>query len=78
MIRTNKLTVHREKEGVIHCDGDPIKAEKDLEFELIHHGIKMVTNPNAEPNNKPFPERHELCRRTSNPQPHFCREEQPY
>lgn len=47
MIRTNKLTVHREKEGVIHCDGDPIKAGKDLEFELIHHGIKMVTNPNA-------------------------------
>ena len=49
MIRTNKLTVHREKEGVIHCDGDPIKAGKDLEFELIHHGIKMVTNPNAKP-----------------------------
>ncbi len=47
MIRTNKLTVHREKAGVIHCDGDPMEAGKDLQFELIHQGLKMVTNPNA-------------------------------
>lgn len=47
MIRTNKLTVHREKAGVIHCDGDPMEAGKDLQFELIPHGLKMVTNPNA-------------------------------
>lgn len=47
MIRTNKLTVHREKPGVIHCDGDPIKADKDLHFELVHKGINIVTNPNA-------------------------------
>lgn len=47
MIRTNKLTVHREKPGVIHCDGDPMKASKDLHFELIHRGINVVTNPNA-------------------------------
>lgn len=47
MIRTNRLTVHREKAGVIHCDGDPIEAGKDLQFELIPHGLKMVTNPNA-------------------------------
>ena len=47
MMRTSKLTVHRERAGVIHCDGDPMEAGKDLQFELIHHGLKMVTNPNA-------------------------------
>ncbi len=47
MMRTSKLTVHRERAGVIHCDGDPMEAGKDLLFELIHHGLKMVTNPNA-------------------------------
>ncbi len=47
MMRTNKLTVRREKPGVIHCDGDPIEAGKDLHFELIHQGLKMITNPNA-------------------------------
>lgn len=47
MIRTNRLTVHRETPGVIHCDGDPMKADKDLHFELIPKGIHIVTNPNA-------------------------------
>lgn len=47
MLRTSKLTVHREKAGVIHCDGDPLEAGRDLHFELIPGGIRVATNPDA-------------------------------
>lgn len=50
MIRTDKLTVHREKPGVIHCDGDPYEAGKDLHFKVVHKGINVVTNPKAKIN----------------------------
>lgn len=46
--RTKSLHVHREKPGVIHYDGDPIMAEADIEVSLVHHGIKVIINPNAD------------------------------
>jgi diacylglycerol kinase (ATP) len=48
MLRTSQLTVKREHDGVIHCDGDPVKAGKELHFEVVHNGINIVTNPEAE------------------------------
>lgn len=47
MIRTDRLSVHRQKEGVIHCDGDPMEAGRDLHFEVVPKGIKIITNPDA-------------------------------
>jgi hypothetical protein len=33
---------------VIHYDGDPIEAPADLDIELVHQGIRIVVNPNAD------------------------------
>ena len=38
------MRIHRTKEGVIHYDGDPIMAGKDIEVEIIPKGINMVVN----------------------------------
>lgn len=46
--KTKKLHVHRAKPGVIHYDGDPVEAPADLDIELIHRGIRIVVNPNAD------------------------------
>jgi YegS/Rv2252/BmrU family lipid kinase len=46
--KTRKLHIHREHPGVIHYDGDPIEAPADLDIELVHQGIRIVVNPNAD------------------------------
>lgn len=46
--RTKRLHVHRTNPGVIHYDGDPVEAPADLDIELIHRGIRIVVNPNAD------------------------------
>lgn len=43
--RSNKIIIHREKDGVIHFDGDPIESDKDVVIEMINRGIKVVVNP---------------------------------
>ena len=46
--KTRKLHIHREQPGMIHYDGDPIEAPADLDIELVHQGIRIVVNPNAD------------------------------
>lgn len=46
--KTRKLHIHREHPGVIHYDGDPVEAPQDIDIELIHQGIRIVVNPNAD------------------------------
>lgn len=43
-LRCKKLHIHREHEGVIHFDGDPITAGKDITVELIEKGLKVIIN----------------------------------
>jgi YegS/Rv2252/BmrU family lipid kinase len=45
--RTKSLHIHRETEGAIHYDGDPIMTGKDVDVHIEHLGIKIVTNPEA-------------------------------
>ena len=45
--RTKSLRIHRETEGAIHYDGDPIMTGKDVDVHIEHMGIKIVTNPEA-------------------------------
>lgn len=45
---TKHLIIHREREGVIHYDGDPIMAGRDIEMKLHHKAINIVVNPNAD------------------------------
>ena len=46
--RSKHLNIYREKAGVIHYDGDPIMAQKDIEIQVVSKGIKIVVNPNAD------------------------------
>ena len=53
--RTDRLHIHRNKPGAIHFDGDPIMTGCDIDINIEHLGISIVTNPdiiedNAQPN----------------------------
>lgn len=48
MFRTNKISIHRSGSGVIHRDGDPMFAGENVNVEIVHKGINVVINPNAE------------------------------
>ncbi|MCM1109153.1 MAG: YegS/Rv2252/BmrU family lipid kinase [Clostridium sp.] len=40
-----KLHISREQPGVIHFDGDPVMAGKELDVEVIKKGLKVIVNP---------------------------------
>lgn len=42
--RTKKIKIHRSKPGVMHYDGDPIMGGKDIEVELIPHGLNIIVS----------------------------------
>ena len=46
--RCKELKIHRKNEGVIHFDGDPVNAGKDISVSLKEKGIKMIVNPDAD------------------------------
>ena len=46
--RSKRITIHRKEPGAIHYDGDPLMTGKDIEVHIEHHGIRIVTNPEAE------------------------------
>lgn len=41
-MRAKKIKIHRTKEGVMHYDGDPVMGGKDIEVELIPHGLNVI------------------------------------
>lgn len=43
-MRAKKIKIHRSKPGVFHFDGDPIQGSKDLEVEIIPHGLNVITS----------------------------------
>lgn len=45
--RTRKLHIHRQTEGVVHYDGDPIVMGKDIDVELIPGGLKALIHKEA-------------------------------
>ena len=46
--RTKHIHIHREKEGYIHYDGDPIMTQADVDIRLVDKGIKVVVNAEAD------------------------------
>ena len=42
--RCRQLCIHRAKEGVIHFDGDPIMAGKDIHVEVVPKALHIVIN----------------------------------
>ena len=49
-----ELKILREKEGVVHFDGDPTQCGKELNIKLVEKGIHMVTNPQEQPFTPPL------------------------
>lgn len=46
--RTRHILVHRQKEGYIHYDGDPVMAGADVDISVVNKGIKVIINPLAD------------------------------
>lgn len=42
--RCRKLHIHRGKEGVLHFDGDPIMAGKDIDVEVVPKALNIIIN----------------------------------
>lgn len=45
--RTKELHIRRSKEDVIHYDGDPVMAGRDIFIKLEEKGINIVVNPSG-------------------------------
>lgn len=41
-MRAKKIKIHRVHEGVLHFDGDPLIAGKELEIEIIPQGLHVI------------------------------------
>lgn len=46
--RCQSLHIRRAKEGVIHYDGDPVMAGRDIRVKIIPQGIRMIVNKRGE------------------------------
>ncbi len=46
--RTKELTICRAKEDVIHFDGEPVVAGRELHIKIHEKGINVVVNPNGD------------------------------
>lgn len=45
--RTDHIHVHRQTEGPVHYDGDPVMMGTDIDVRLVKRGIRIVVNPDA-------------------------------
>ena len=52
MFKAKKVKITRQKEGVVHCDGEPIMTGHTIEIETIEKGLNIVTNPQTELRNE--------------------------
>ena len=43
-IRTKKIKIHRVNDGVMHFDGDPLMAGKELEVEIVPAGLHVIAS----------------------------------
>ena len=43
-MRAKKIKINRTKEGVLHFDGDPLMAGKELEVEIIPKGLHVIAS----------------------------------
>lgn len=52
--RTDKITVIREQPGIVHCDGDPMKATSVINVRIVPAGLKVITESDASAHPVPF------------------------
>lgn len=46
--KAKHILIHRKEPGVIHYDGEPVMAGKDIDISLVPQGIDIIVNPNDE------------------------------
>ncbi len=46
-LRTKKVRIRRQSEGIAHRDGDPIVTGRDIEVEIVQKSFNVVVNPEA-------------------------------
>jgi YegS/Rv2252/BmrU family lipid kinase len=46
--RCRSLVIHRSSPGVVHYDGDPIQADKDISIRIISNGLHVVIPADAD------------------------------
>ncbi|MGL5273641.1 MAG: diacylglycerol/lipid kinase family protein [Phocaeicola sp.] len=49
-LRTKKIKIRRQNEGVYHFDGDPVIGDKELEIEIVSKGLKVIISNKEEKN----------------------------
>jgi diacylglycerol kinase family enzyme len=45
--QARSIHIHREREGAVHFDGDPIRMGTDIDVHMEHLGLKCIINPDA-------------------------------
>lgn len=45
-MRAKKIKIHRVNDGVMHFDGDPLMAGRELEVEIIPSGLRVIASEN--------------------------------
>ena len=43
-MRAKKIKIHRVNDGVMHFDGDPLMAGKELEVEIVPSGLRVIAS----------------------------------
>lgn len=43
---SRNLIIKRKREGIMHVDGEPVKAGNEIKVETIHKGLKVITPDN--------------------------------
>lgn len=47
-MRAKKIKIHRNNDGVMHFDGDPLMAGKELEVEIVPNGLYVIASGKKE------------------------------
>lgn len=47
-MRAKKIKIHRQHDGVMHFDGDPLMAGKELEVEIVPAGLHVIASAKEE------------------------------
>ena len=45
--RSKKLRIRRVNPGVVHFDGDPMQADKDIDIEIVQKGLRVIVPKNT-------------------------------
>ena len=54
MFQTSRLKIVRERAGVIHCDGDPMKAPREIEVSIVPGGLRVICESDADARTQPL------------------------